>query len=584
MFSNTILILVFNYSNAVHNATRIRKLYEKYFKKIIIYSDIPYVENDNNVNFVSISFGYFTQNVFNHLYLNYRDDILDSDGLFYTMDDNIINVNILNLYDKNKIIYDYGKLQPLNYFKDKNWWWDNPSVGIERIEMMIQDKHFEKYNINGYSRNYSDMFYLPKRYLTMELFEQFYLFGKYNVFMEIAIPTIIHNLEKNENNYNKYSYCCLWKEERNNFKKYNFVKTIFNKDFHLFIHPMKFNDNPELLDWLEEILIQNEKCVIITTINSTTETIKKHINNKEYDVIIVGDNKTPDCYKNEDCIYLDINAQKLLFPNLCDLIPYNHYGRKNLGYLYAIARKYKIIYETDDDNIPYKNFDKILNFSKTENIIKENGSNWINIFKYFTNNNNIWARGYPLSLIKTNSNYSIQESNNIKPAIINGLVENDPDVDALFRLICNHKITWKKNKKIIISNDNVCVFNTQNTFWLNYNMFIGMILPCSVSFRYCDILKSIIANIMLKQNNLNMAYSSPNVKQIRNEHNLINDFKSEYEMYITNENILDYISNGVNECSNNKELITKIYNNLLVNNIITELDMKILSEWLKYFK
>ena len=29
------------------------------------------------------------------------------------------------------------------------------------------------------------------------------------------------------------------------------------------------------------------------------------------------------------------------------------------------------------------------------------------------------------------------------------------DVDALFRLICSHEVTWGKNKKIIISNKNV---------------------------------------------------------------------------------------------------------------------------------
>ena len=41
-------------------------------------------------------------------------------------------------------------------------------------------------------------------------------------------------------------------------------------------------------------------------------------------------------------------------------------------------------------------------------------------------------------------------------------------------------------------------------------------------------------------------YSSPNVIQNKNEHNLISDFKSEYEMYIHNENIIKYIENGIN--------------------------------------
>ena len=324
-----------------------------------------------------------------------------------------------------------------------------------------------------------------------------------------------------------------------------------------------------------------KKCVIITTINSTTEAINKHISNVEYDVIIVGDIKTPTEYNNLNCIFLDIKKQQELYPTLCELIPYNHYSRKNLGYLYAITNNYDIIYETDDDNIPYDNFDNILKYDNLK-IIYEQDNKWINIFKYFTNNSHIWPRGYPLSLIKTNNNFIIEDTN-ISPSIINGLVENDPDVDALFRLICNHTVSWETNKNIIISNKNICCFNTQNTFWLNKLLFITMLIPSSVSFRYCDILRGIIVNIILKYTNNYMMYSSPNVIQNRNEHNLINDFKSEYSMYINNENILDFIEDNLEKNSNIDVLLLQIYQNLLNHNIITQLDIDILNKWLDYF-
>ncbi len=328
----------------------------------------------------------------------------------------------------------------------------------------------------------------------------------------------------------------------------------------------------------------SKKCVIITTINPTTEAIKKHIQNKEYDVIISGDKKTPDCYYDEDCIYLDLESQKRLFPELYELIPFNHYGRKNFGYLYAIQNGYDLIYETDDDNIPHDNFDDVLAFGENAYMIHENNSEWINTFKYFTNNNHIWPRGYPLSLIKENIRPDFHlEKTNTKPALIAGLVENDPDVDALFRLICTHEIYWEKDKKIIVSNKNICIFNTQNTFWVHPRTFIALLLPCSVSFRYCDILKGIIANIILRKNGQHMAYTSPNVTQIRNQHNLINDFKSEIPMYLANERILDFLTNHTDECPNAKELLRKIYHNLLENDVITELDIKICNEWLSYF-
>jgi hypothetical protein len=347
------------------------------------------------------------------------------------------------------------------------------------------------------------------------------------------------------------------------------------------LHPIKFNQNPLSKEWLTDIFCK-DKCVIITTINKPTETILKHINNPDYDVIIVGDNKTPDDYMSLKCIYLDVSAQKNLFPELSALLPYNHYCRKNLGYLYAIKKGYKIIYETDDDNIPYDNFDSIIHFKDTQMITEQN-SVWINIFKYFTNNAHIWPRGFPLSLLKNEPNYSIRPTDKT-PSIINGLVENDPDVDALFRLICTHQdsIKWGKTNSVLIDNRNVCVFNTQNTFWLNPDLFACLLIPCSVSFRYCDILRGIINNIILKRTGNYMMYASPNVRQNRNEHNLMSDFASEYEMYMHNETILKYIENDIADITSVKKLMPQIYNNLLANKVITQIDIDILHKWLAY--
>jgi hypothetical protein len=597
-FENTILIVVFNYSDCVCSKNIIKTIYEKYFKKIIFYSDYPII-NDDEVNFIDINKGYYTHKVFNHFYKKYKSIIDDSDGLFYTMDDNIINVNILNLFDCEKIIYYKpnivnddmnvilnGITTDNTWFKLDNinnhfgWHWDS-QFGKNSVTKLINDNEFQKYNIDKFSGGFSDWFYLPKKYLTDKLFDLFDLFSKYEVFLEIAIPTIINNIEIDKSQYQNFTNEILWNNREKLCNKEHIYNSL-NHNHNFILHPIKFNSNPSSKQWLKEIFCK-DKCVIITTINKPTEAILKHITNEEYDVIIVGDNKTPDDYKNLNCIYLDIPSQKKLFPELGELLLYNHYCRKNLGYLYAIKKGYKIIYETDDDNIPYDNFDNILQYNNIRMITEQNNT-WINIFKYFTNNAYIWPRGFPLSLLKNEPNYFIQDTDKI-PSIINGLVENDPDVDALFRIICNHQssIQWDKNKYVLINNTNMCVFNTQNTFWLNPELFICLLIPCSVSFRYCDILRGIINNIILKKTNNYMMYSSPNVIQNRNEHNLISDFKSEYEMYIHNENILDFIENDIVNISSVKELLFSIYNNLLVNNVITQLDIDILNKWNTYF-
>jgi len=227
-FENTILIVVFNYSDCVCNKNVIKNIYEKYFKKIIFYSDYPIIQDDE-VNFIEINRGYYTHKVFNHFYKNYKSIIDDSDGLFYTMDDNIINVNILNLFDSEKIIYykpnivnddmnlilsgittDYTWFKLDNINNNFGWWWDNDSYGKTAINNLINDSEFKKYNIDKFSGAFADWFYLPKKYLTNKIFHLFELFSNYNVFLEIAIPSIINNIEMDNSQYQNFTNDILW--------------------------------------------------------------------------------------------------------------------------------------------------------------------------------------------------------------------------------------------------------------------------------------------------------------------------------------------------------------------------------------
>ena len=87
-----------------------------------------------------------------------------------------------------------------------------------------------------------------------------------------------------------------------------------------------------------------KKCLIITTVNAPTKAIYEFIKT-DFEVIIVGDQKTPQDYHDLDCIFLDMKEQEKLFPKFHQLLPINHYARKNMGYLYAITRGYDFIAE-----------------------------------------------------------------------------------------------------------------------------------------------------------------------------------------------------------------------------------------------
>jgi len=99
----------------------------------------------------------------------------------------------------------------------------------------------------------------------------------------------------------------------------------------------------------------NKKCIIITSIHPKNQSLEKFASIKKYDLIIVGDKKSPSKY-DLNAVYLDIKTQNKLFPAFSNLLPFNHYSRKNMGYIYAIANGYEVIAESDDDNFPYKNW------------------------------------------------------------------------------------------------------------------------------------------------------------------------------------------------------------------------------------
>ena len=67
MFKNSILVIVFNYSTCVHNKDKLINIYKNYFKKIIIYSDYPIVQNIKNVNYLNIRRGAFVHRIFSDL-------------------------------------------------------------------------------------------------------------------------------------------------------------------------------------------------------------------------------------------------------------------------------------------------------------------------------------------------------------------------------------------------------------------------------------------------------------------------------------------------------------------------------------
>jgi hypothetical protein len=335
----------------VIHKNKLKDLYEPHFKHIFFYSDLP-VQEDNEVIYIDTQHGFYTQRIFKQFYDNFKHLIDHCDGLFYTMDDNIINLNILNLYRNDKILFFCEPFNASNTFNyppadienQHTWHWEFP-YGKETIRKMLQNDQFKKYNITKFSGAISDWFYLPKKYLTPTLFELFDHFR--NVFFEIAIATIIHNISYDKRDYQPFTDTFLMGSSREQVANTDYVYDIYNHKFDLVIHPIKYNLYPVYTEFLPE-LFAKEKCIVIYTTEQPTTEINQYCTSKEYDVIIVGDLETPDIYKQLRCIFLDVDSQYKLFSEELSKTVEN---KKTLGYLFAAKRGYKIICDALHTNI-----------------------------------------------------------------------------------------------------------------------------------------------------------------------------------------------------------------------------------------
>ena len=329
--------------------------------------------------------------------------------------------------------------------------------------------------------------------------------------------------------------------------------------------------------------MQNKKkvSIVITSIAKPTKAIIE-IKNKikklsNFNLIIIGDLKSP-INNIHDLNYLSISDQKKYNYSIIKKLPYNSYTRKNIGYILSIKNDTDIIIDTDDDNYPYRSFFNIPNKKIKSNIVGK--SKWINIYKFFTNKH-IWPRGFPLELVTEKKNNQYFKKEVVSP-VQQGLADKDPDVDSIYRLILNKEIIFKKNLQFSLNKKTYCPFNSQNTVWFK-DAFPLLYLPSTCTFRMTDIWRSFIALRILHENNWYLTFRSPTMYQLRNEHNLLNDFNDEIIGYQRNHEMINILDNikiqkGKNHIKNN---LIKIYNQLINKKYFKKIEMDILKAWLK---
>ena len=322
------------------------------------------------------------------------------------------------------------------------------------------------------------------------------------------------------------------------------------------------------------------KSFVITTIQNPTDALFKYrdiLLDLGWNIILIGDKKTPSEFDLPGADYLSIDKQYEEFGELASLIPVNHYARKTLGYLYALKKGAEIIAESDDDNIPYA--DRYPNFLpgkiKTP-IIEKQGV--YNVYSYFTPEK-IWPRGLPLDAIKNTIDTSLTEEKEVTFYVQQGLADLDPDVDAIYRLTASEEqITFDPDKKLALGAGCYSPFNTQNTLFYK-PAFPLMLLPIGVHSRVTDIWRSYIAQRLLWCMDSSVLFLSPSVYQLRNEHNLLKDFEAEVPLYTEVKNFINLLDSFSSESRQASELMVELYTHLYQHKFLSEIDLKLCQLW-----
>lgn len=258
---------------------------------------------------------------------------------------------------------------------------------------------------------------------------------------------------------------------------------------------------------------RSEKWIVISVSDYPSDSIKKLLKIKGWQVLAIGDSKTPDDWKLKGTIFLSLEEQARLGFRVVDYLPYDSYVRKSVGYLFAIQHGAKKIFDFDDrgeiiDGNLSKHFDTELlsGNGKKDVILQYSFDNpnrtVVNPYIHF-GQRSVWPRGLPLENVgeiehEEYYNEVFSGSQFIQQGISNGL----PDVDSVFYF------TRKQNlepfdirfdghaPKVALPQGVMAPVNSFNTMF-HYSAFWGLMLPVSVSSMAADVIRGYWAQRLL---------------------------------------------------------------------------------------
>lgn len=270
--------------------------------------------------------------------------------------------------------------------------------------------------------------------------------------------------------------------------------------------------------------------VVITTIHAPTDSVRAWAKLYPGHVLVVGDEKTPPGWECEGVRYRFQLAPLHNKGSLEDLIGPNRYQRKMLGYIAATRQGADVILDTDDDNEPLACEWPAFAFTGATT----KGAGWCNPYLLYGPDERFgvfpWPRGIPLTSTAVEPDFA-GNTKSCEIGIWQGLANGDPDVDAIWRMLDGQPVEFEQMFPLALAPGALSPINSQATFFRR-ECFPLLYLPCTVSMRACDILRGYVAQPIMWAAGYRLGFCGPMVRQKRNPHDLMDDFRQELPLYM----------------------------------------------------
>lgn len=276
-----------------------------------------------------------------------------------------------------------------------------------------------------------------------------------------------------------------------------------------------------------------KKVIVTTTINPPTTALKKFASLPSWDLIVVGDLKTPHgLYSDSKFSYYNPTDQERDFPKLSKHLGWNTIQRRNLGFLKALKMGAEIIATVDDDNIPLAGWGENLTVGQYKEIDSYEADEVFDPLSV-TNYRHLWHRGFPIQrLTRRTATKKIELAYfDIEASFWNG----DPDIDAICRMEHNPSCEFDE-ECFPFTSPQFSPFNSQNTF------LTRKALKRYFMFPQIGRMDDIWASYFLQAEGFRVVYTKASVKQERNAHDLTIDFNNEIIGYQKTEQLLNSLS------------------------------------------